>query len=104
SKFRIAQVGQSSAGFLRAIRRHSFFQTSNCISELWRSSVAPVRSFKASAVWTAATTFMIGIITPAVSQVGALAAAGASGKMQRRHGVWPGRIAILTPYDPTAAP
>jgi FAD/FMN-containing dehydrogenase len=46
----------------------------------------------------------MGMMTPAVSHVGAVAAGGASGKMQRKHGVMLGLIVIVTPYDPTAAP
>src|ERR1044072_8045677 len=98
------QVGQSASGVLNAILRHSLRQTSNCISELCRLSFAPVRSFSASLTCTAATTLMMGMITPLVSQVGALAAGGASGKIHRKHGVACGRTVIVTPYDPTAAP
>ena len=40
---------------------------------------------------------MIGIITPAVSQVGELPASGISSKMHRRQGVLPGIIVIVVP-------
>ncbi|GAC1395775.1 MAG: hypothetical protein NVSMB56_10050 [Pyrinomonadaceae bacterium] len=40
---------------------------------------------------------IIGMMTPAVSQVGALPAGGISSKTQRRHGVTRGRTVIVTP-------
>jgi hypothetical protein len=63
-----------------------------------------VISLIASETCTAETILMIGMITPAVSQVGALAAGGASSNTQRKHAVRCGRIVIVTPYEPTAAP
>src|SRR5437660_7100861 len=104
SKLPSPQAGQSGAGLPGLILRHSLRQTSNCISELCNCDDCRVSNFKASLTCTAATTLMIGIITPAVSQVGALAAGGASSKTHRRHGVRCGRMVIDTPYDPTAAP
>jgi hypothetical protein len=40
---------------------------------------------------------MIGMMTPAVSHVSALAAGGVSSKMQRRQGLACGRTVIVTP-------
>jgi hypothetical protein len=63
-----------------------------------------VQGFNASLTCTAATTEMIGMMTPAVSHVGAEAAGGCSSKMQRRQGDVCGRTVIVTPCAPTAAP
>ena len=64
----------------------------------------PVSSLRVSVTCTADMTLTIGMITPAVSQVGALAGAGISSKMQRRHSDWCGRMVIETPYEPMTAP
>src|ERR1043165_191847 len=97
-------VGQSGFGVASLILRHSFCQTSNCISEPCNLAKLLVSSLSASVTWAAETMLMIGMITPAVSQVGALAEGGASSNTQRKQGVWCGRIVIVTPYEPTAAP
>src|SRR6266481_10074038 len=103
-KFPCPHVAQLGTGLPVLIFRHSLRQRSNCINDPWRSSKRPVSNFSASVTCTAATTLIMGMITPAVSHVGALAAGGASSKTQRRQGVSLGRIVIVTPYDPTAAP
>jgi hypothetical protein len=51
----------------------------------------------ASETWIDEMLEIIGIITPAVSQVGELPASGISAKIHRRHGVSPGMIVIVVP-------
>src|SRR6266496_369169 len=82
-----AQVMHPGDGPPGLIFLHSLRHTSNCMSDLCSSSTWPVIIFKASLTCTAATTLMIGIITPAVSQVGALAAGGGSSKTHRKQAV-----------------
>src|ERR1041385_2736262 len=80
-------VGQSARRVPVPILLHSFRQTSNCINEPCSCSKCPVSSLNASATCTAETTLMIGMMTPAVSHVGALAAGGASSNTQRKQAV-----------------
>src|SRR6185312_11063672 len=47
---------------------------------------------------------VIGMITPAVSQVGPEPGSGRASRTHRRHGESSGTIVIVKPYEPTAAP
>lgn len=79
-------------------------QTSTCQRLCRQAAAWPVSSFRASTTWAAATVWITGRMTPAVSQVGIRAASGGSSKTQRRQGVSPGRMVIVAPWLPTAAP
>ena len=54
--------------------------------------------------WTAATTLMMGTITPAVSQVGRRRREVFPSRHQRKQGVSPGRAGHRYAIEPTAAP
>ena len=95
--FMNAQHTQSAFGDVSLIRCQSFDQTSICISERCREVVSPTSSFIASVTCIAEILAMIGMMTPAVSQVGELPASGMSSNMHRRHGVRPGITVIVVP-------
>ena len=61
------------------------------------ASVRPASSFSPSAAWMPATTWTMGAITPAVSQVGLDPGGGISSSTQRRQGETWGRTARARP-------
>lgn len=62
------------------------------------------QQLQGSTTCAAATVWMTGKMTPAVSHVGVRAASGGSSKTHRRQGVSPGKMVIVAPWLPTAAP